>query len=231
MISELVPGIRWLSLGWVAPVRHNAYLVDDGGVLTLVDAGTPWDARKIRADLGEVGLAVDDIDRVLITHYDLDHVGGLFSLLPELDAPVHVGEADARLALAEDSPSWLHHKGAFHRLARRYRSLPEELPVVRVSDGQGIGGFTAYHTPGHNPGHTVYVHEDLDAAMLGDLVWEDEGELTTPIWLDSYDMATLRESVRDFAARTPDFEVACMGHGEPIRSGGHAALSRLAARL
>ena len=230
MSSELAPGVWWLSLGWVAPFRQNAYLVDDGGTLTLVDAGTPWDARKIRSGLLDAGFGVADVDRVLITHYDLDHVGGLFAL-PNLDAPVYVGEADARLALGEDTPSWLHHKGAFHRLARRYRSLPERLPVERVADGDAIGGFVAYHTPGHNPGHTVYVHEERGVGLLGDLVWESDGELTTPIWFDSYDMDTLRESVRSFAARVPDFEIACMGHGEPLLLGGNEALDRLAATL
>lgn len=230
MAERLAPGVWWLKLGWIPLLKGNSYLVDDDGTLTLVDAGLPWDAGRLRGGLAEAGYAVADIDRVLVTHYDLDHVGGLFRL-PDLDAPVYVGEADARLALGEDDPSWLHHKGAFHRIARRFRSLPASLPVRRVGEGDRIGGFVAYHTPGHNPGHMVYVHEDRGVALLGDLVWEEDGALTPPIWLDSYDVATIHESIRALAARVAPFEVACMGHGHPLRTGGSLALTHLAHSL
>jgi glyoxylase-like metal-dependent hydrolase (beta-lactamase superfamily II) len=77
----------------------------------------------------------------------------------------------------------------------------------------------------------VFVHEGLDAAFLGDLVWEEDGELTPPFWLDSYDMRAVRRSIRSFADRTPPFEVACMGHGTPFVEGGYGALRRLVDRL
>jgi glyoxylase-like metal-dependent hydrolase (beta-lactamase superfamily II) len=97
-----------------------------------------------------------------------------------------------------------------------------------VEDGDQIGKFGAFHTPGHNPGHTVYVHEELGAAFLGDLVWSEDGKLTIPIWFDSYDMDEVRESVRWFAAESPPFEVACVAHGGPMVEGGHGALQELA---
>ena len=100
-----------------------------------------------------------------------------------------------------------------------------------IADGEAVGGFRAYHTPGHNPGHTVYVHERLGVAFLGDLVWGAEGGLTTPIWLDSYDMERLAASVRDLAGRVGEFEVAAMGHGDPVTAGGAAALTALAEQV
>ena len=47
----------------------------------------------------------------------------------------------------------------------------------RVADGASVGGFDAVYAPGHTPGHTVYMHEGLDAAFLGDLVAERGGSL------------------------------------------------------
>jgi len=32
-----------------------------------------------------------------------------------------------------------------------------------------VGGFTAYHTPGHTAGHVAYHHPELGVALLGDL--------------------------------------------------------------
>jgi len=225
MAVQIADGVWHLDLGLVPPLASNAYLVDDGEV-TLVDTGLRWNRPSLRGELRAAGYVPGDLDRVLLTHYDLDHTGGL-SRLRDARPPVYLGDGDARLLSAEWSPPWLHHKGLFHRAARTLFPLPEGTDLRCVRDGDRIGRFTAHHTPGHNPGHTVYVHDD-GAAFLGDLVWEQEGELTTPVWFDSYDVAELRASIRSLADRI-EFEVACMGHGDPLHDA--TALSDLAARL
>lgn len=230
MAERLADGVWYLDLGWPAPLGANAFLVDDGE-WTLVDTGFPLNGRRLRDELAETGVAVEAIDRVLLTHYDLDHVGGLARLVPDLDAPAYLGTTDLDLLFGRWHPPWLHHKGLFHRVLRRLYRLPDAVELHPVSDGDRLGGFVAHHTPGHNPGHMVYVHEGLELALLGDLAWSKPKGLVTPIWLDSYDMRTLRESIRSFAERAPPFEVAGTGHGDPLRTGGHAALQALAARL
>jgi len=236
MVRELRPGVWLLELGLIAPLASNAYLVDegrlgaDGDALTLVDTGLWWNQPTIRDELDTAGYGPADLDRVLVTHYDLDHVGGLNRLVPDFDGPVSVGRDDLALLDGRSQPDLLHHKGLFHRASRRLFSLPD-LDLVPLADGATVGGFTAYHTPGHNPGHLVYHHEGASTAFLGDLVWADEGGLTTPFWGDSYDMAQLRESVTSLAARMPAFDVAAMGHGDPLVTGGSDALGALARRL
>jgi len=230
MADRLAPGLHRLDLGWPAPFGTTAYLVDDGD-LTLVDAGFPRNAPSLRAEIGDAGYAVAEIDRVLVTHYDLDHLGGLSRLVPDLTAPVYVGRGDLDLIRGGADPPLLHHKGLFHRGLRAVYSPPGSLTYHPVDDGDRIGGFEAFHTPGHNPGHTVYVHGDLGAAFLGDLAWGEDGGLTIPIWLDSYDVAEIRESVRRFAAAAPPFELACVAHGPPVLEGGSRALRALADRV
>ncbi|MFB6173848.1 MAG: MBL fold metallo-hydrolase [Halobacteriales archaeon] len=230
MAERLAPGLHLLDLGWAAPLGANAYLVDDGEI-TLVDAGFPLNATRVREEIRAAGVAVADVDRVLLTHYDLDHVGGLSRLVPDLEAPVYLGDLDLRLLRGEWDPPALHHKGLFHRGLRRLHRLPDSLELHPVHDGDEVGGFRAFHTPGHNPGHTVYVHAGLGAAMLGDLVWAEDGGLTTPVLLDSYDLATIRNSVRRFAAEAPPFEMACVAHGRPLLADGDDALRALADRL
>ncbi|SFS08323.1 Glyoxylase, beta-lactamase superfamily II [Halomicrobium zhouii] len=229
MARKLADGAWYLDLGLIPPFASNSFLVDDGD-LTLVDAGLWWNEPSVRDELADAGYAVGDLDRVLITHYDLDHVGGLKRLLPEFDGPVYLGRPDYDFLNHDSHPQWAHHKGLFHRVTRRLFPLPGEMDVRPVDDGDRVGKFTVYLTPGHNPGHAVYVH-DSGVAFLGDLVWEDEGALTPPFWLDSYDMRELRESIRDLAERTGPFDIAAMAHGEPIRSGGDDALLALAERL
>ena len=225
MARQVTDGVSLLEVAWPEPIGANAYLLDDGEV-TLVDAGVPVPRRSLAGELREAGYALSEIDRVLLTHYDVDHVGGLARV--DIDAPVYLGALDCRLLRRSWSPPWTHHKGAFHRLARRVYSL-SGLDLRPVEDGDRIGGFRALHTPGHNPGHTVYLHPETGTAMLGDLVWNTSRGFVTPPWIDSYDTDRLAESVARMAGER--FGAACMGHGKPLGSGGDKALAALASSL
>ncbi|WP_435097979.1 MBL fold metallo-hydrolase [Halorubrum sp. N11] len=224
MATEIADGV------WRFDCRGvNAYLVFDD-VPTLVDAGTPWDEATIRSGIDEAGLEVGDIGRVLLTHYDLDHVGTLAALAPDLDATVHAYGFDATLLRGTRSPPLRNHKGLIQRLGALVAESPD-VDVVGVADGETLGSFTAYHTPGHTPGHVAYVSEELGVGLLGDLVSESDGELTPSGWLISYDTDAVETSVRGLAEHAPPFDVACVGHGDPLATGGAEALARLAARL
>lgn len=221
MTRSVTDVVTLLDIAWPEPVGANAYLVDDGD-LTLVDAGVPIPRRSLRREIQRAGYAVDDIDRVLLTHYDIDHVGGLARL--DLDVPVYIGAEDFGLVRRSWSPRWHHHKGAFHRLVRRVYSL-SSFDLRPLYDGERIGSFRAIHTPGHNPGHMVYVHTASEAVLVGDLVWHTESGFAPPPWIDTYDTDLLAQSIEK-VAETP-FEAACMGHGPPLSSGGHDLLVAL----
>ncbi len=223
MTSELVADrVYRLDLGIV-----NAYLVDDGET-TLIDAGTPTATADIRAALADAGYGERDLDRVLLTHFDVDHVGTLADLA--FDGPIHAAEPDASHLDGSRTPPLSNRKGAFQRVASLFLTRPSG-PVRRIEDGESIGGFDAHHAPGHTPGHTVYVHEALGAAFLGDLVAERGGSLTTPPWPLTRDPSENAASIRALADAGPPFAVAAMGHGEPLATGGSDALRDLARRL
>ncbi len=205
----------------------NVYLVDDGE-LTLIDGGTPSDAKAIRDGIRALGHAVADVDRVLLTHYDYDHVGALASL--GLSAPIHAGEPDATYVTGAAKPPLANRKGAMQRLVGRKLDFPD-LTSLPVADREEIGGFRAYHVPGHTPGHTVYLHEGCDVAFLGDCVRTKESTFhPMPGWLCA-DSKRNHESIKEFSDRTPTFDYGAPGHGEPITAGASAVLRRLAAGL
>ncbi|WP_459865006.1 MBL fold metallo-hydrolase [Halorubrum trueperi] len=58
----------------------NAYLIDDRGTLTLVDAGMPWDAPRLKEGLACIGATVSDVDRVLVTHYQFERIAGFLPM-------------------------------------------------------------------------------------------------------------------------------------------------------
>lgn len=206
--------------------KPNAFVVDDGEV-TLVDAGWPGDESTVREGLRSAGLAPSDVDRVLITHYDADHVGTLSRLTPELDAPVYVHAKEVPYVAGKRLPPWTARHGleALHRLYYRRLALPD-LPVRSVEDGDTVGGFRVYHTPGHTPGHVVYVHEGTATAFLGDLAYGLGDSLRASGRLTSYDPTQVTESIRSLLTRTGEFRYVCPGHGPPLAD-GHGLLREL----
>jgi glyoxylase-like metal-dependent hydrolase (beta-lactamase superfamily II) len=205
----------------------NVYLVDDGD-LTLVDAGLPGDAKEIREGIRALGHAVADVDRVLLTHFDYDHVGALASL--GLNASIYTGEPDATYVTGAVKPPLTNKKGFMQRLLSRNLDFPD-LTSLPVTDGEKIGGFRAYHTPGHTAGHVVYLHSEFDIAFLGDCVRETERTLQPMSkWLCA-DSKRNHESIKELSERTPTFDYGAPGHGEVITAGASAVLRRVAAGL
>lgn len=223
MLTELRDGVWWLDCTGV-----NVYLVEDGDGLTVVDTGTPFDAARIEAGIDQAGFARADVERILLTHYDVDHVGAAATLA--VDAPIYIGRGDVAYATGDERPPLRGSKTLIQLLGGPFvRNLPEDR-VRPVDDSDSIGGFTAVHTPGHTPGHTVYLHEDRDAAFLGDAVMERNGSLRPSPWVVSYDTREVERSLRDLETRAGDFEVAAMGHGLPFgRRGGERLRETVAA--
>ncbi|MFC6757289.1 MULTISPECIES: MBL fold metallo-hydrolase [Haloarcula] len=223
MVTTLADDVWWYDL-----TGTNAFLVDDGS-LTLVDAGTAFHASELIGGLRAAGFELRDLDRILITHFDMDHVGGL-SAFDGTEVTIHVGAADAPLVTGERKPPLSNHKGLIQRLGGPLASPPDN-PVEPVVDGDTVGTFTVYETPGHTPGHVCYVSESLSTAFLGDLVRESGGRLKPSPWVISYDTAAVERSVRSLVERAPEFEVAGMGHGVPFKKGGSERLSDIVKRL
>lgn len=64
----------------------NALLLSCGDTHLLVDAGIS--CRRITAGLRELGLTLDDLTAILITHTHTDHISGLQTLLKHSDIPI-----------------------------------------------------------------------------------------------------------------------------------------------
>jgi phosphoribosyl 1,2-cyclic phosphodiesterase len=71
----------------------NAALVCRNGVYVLLDAGIS--CRRITASLRELGLEMDDLSAVFITHTHTDHVSGLQTLVNRCDVPVFASRRTA----------------------------------------------------------------------------------------------------------------------------------------
>ena len=217
MVQQLTEGVWWVDLMGV-----NAYLVEDD-VLTLVDAGMPWHAGTIERAIEEIGYEPTDLTRVLVTHYDFDHVGGLSGLRP---STIHAGERDADLVAKRQTPSFSNRKSAFQRMVGMFTQKPT-APVTPLRDGEEIGSFTAIATPGHTTGHVAYVSSELDVAFVGDLVTSDGSGLSPSPWYMTQDTDVNRESIEHLVEEMPAVDVVAPGHGPPLSDGGYGALAAL----
>jgi glyoxylase-like metal-dependent hydrolase (beta-lactamase superfamily II) len=227
MSEELASGVWAISCRGV-----YAYLVEDGESLVLVDAGTPWDADAIREGVLDAGFALADVDRVLVTHYDLDHVGALAALDDDLSATVYASDVDGRVLTAERKPPLRGLKAVLTRFVMIPLVDRPSLEVRFVGEGDTVGSFEVFETPGHTPGHLCYVSEERDVGLLGDLVnGNEDGSMDRVPWVVDGNRRRAGESIRAFADRTPAFDVACMGHGDPLAEGGDEAVRALADEL
>ena len=76
----------------------NAYLLEDGGEVTIVDAGLPGYWRDLPAELASMGRTIEDVRALLLTHGHSDHIGFAERIRRDRGVPIHVLEADAALA-------------------------------------------------------------------------------------------------------------------------------------
>jgi glyoxylase-like metal-dependent hydrolase (beta-lactamase superfamily II) len=170
--------------------RVNCYLIEDDP-LTLVDTG-PNSGKALDAlerALGEHGRRIEDLERIVITHQHLDHLGLLGILADrsgaevcalDLLAPVmtelgahfeHDDELAEALMLRHGIPRDV--VTALRAVSRAYRGWGGSAPVDRpLADGDRLqfAGRTleVQHRPGHSPSDTLFWDPDRAVLIGGD---------------------------------------------------------------
>ncbi|MGH7679863.1 MAG: MBL fold metallo-hydrolase, partial [Gemmatimonadaceae bacterium] len=144
----------------VGPFQENSYLVSDETTRrgVLIDPGD--DASRI---IRMVRSADVTVEAIWLTHAHIDHIGAVAEVTRLWKVPVFLHDADLVL----------YRRAAQHAA---FYGLPFEQPSDpdrSLSDGDvlsvGAERFTVRHTPGHSPGHVVFVHEK--SLLGGDLLF------------------------------------------------------------
>ena len=92
---EITPDVHLIPGGFV-----NTYLISDPDGLTLIDAGLARRWRKILKYIASLGHAPQDLRRILVTHADGDHAGGLAALQAASGARVYASPIEAEALAA-----------------------------------------------------------------------------------------------------------------------------------
>lgn len=192
----------------VTPLEQNCSLIwcEATGRAALIDPGGEVDYLLAAAAAEGVVL-----ERLLLTHGHLDHVGGALELSERLDLPIegpHVADA-----------FWL-------------RQMPEQaamfgFPPARpfaphrwLADGDtvrvGEQDLEVIHCPGHTPGHVVFFHRSGRLAFVGDVLFRGSvGRTDFPLG----DARALVQSIRHRLFPLGDDVAFVPGHG-PMSSFG-----------
>jgi len=141
----------------------------------LIDPGPASTLDTIEAGLAMHGLALADIQTILLTHIHLDHAGATGTLLrryPHIRVYVHMRGAPHLVA-----PEKLIHSAtrlygdAMQRLWGPIRPVPEQaINVLSGGETLRIGGraLYVYEARGHANHHVIYFDKRSGAAWIGD---------------------------------------------------------------
>lgn len=170
----------------------NAYLVNTGRNLLLIDAGAAGlfgpTLGNILANMKAAGYEPDEVDTVLLTHLHADHIGGLVDaggkpVFPKARIMMPRAEHDFWLSAkqAAQAPSAMQ---GFFRMAQEiaapYQAVGRWQPFTGGS--QILPGIRALAANGHTPGHTAYLIESAGQKLTiwGDLVHAHAVQLAHP---------------------------------------------------
>lgn len=147
-------------------IGFNCLLVQNGHQNILIDAGKGTD--KLVSSLAAAGLTPDDIDVLIVTHSDFDHIGGLRHfqnarlILPKQAYDLwtnsttrHEMIENFKTVFLKFLPADFVAKGAAYREkygAEILPSLKDRIQFVEAEE-EFINGFKMVFAPGHRPDH------------------------------------------------------------------------------
>ena len=180
----------------LGPFRSNCYVVRSergASEAAVIDPGD--DPTALRLELARMGTRTAGI---LVTHSDVDHIGGVAALAEGAGVDVWAPEGEAN-ALRDGAT-----RGGMH--------VTPHDPAHTVSGGDEITvagiTFEVLDVPGHSAGHIAFLADDQ--LFSGDLLFAGS---VGRVDLEGGDWETLLASVRSLLERLPADTVLHPGHG------------------
>ncbi len=209
---EIAPNVHWIDAGSV-----NLYLFADEDGWTLVDAGMPRRQHLVFDTLAELGQQPTDLKRILITHSDVDHAGGLAAIQAESGAVVITSQEAKPHLLSGKSPNHLPKIAQFVvNFLIKYKPIKEEN-IQFVADGDllpYLGGLHVIQTFGHTLDHYSFFSPSTGILFAGDAINTREGRINPSPPSITADKDLAAQSAIKLLELAPA-TLAC-GHGRPL---------------
>ncbi|SEG75218.1 Glyoxylase, beta-lactamase superfamily II [Paenibacillus sp. UNC499MF] len=231
-----------LQLG---PMTIHPVILFDKDSWTLVDTGMPGSAPAILELAKQAGIGELPLRSIVLTHQDIDHIGGLPGILAaaggQTDVLAHPGDEGAingtqpmLKMTAERLAGFLEQVPADVReqFERTFLNPPGPNVDRTLADGETLpcgGGLTVIHTPGHTPGHVSLYHAPSKTLIAGDAMIAKNGELTGPNPAATPNMGQALESLKKFVGF--DIARAVCYHGGLVQGGVNENIARVAKQV
>lgn len=240
-MNEVADGVYRLGTRWA-----NFHLVVEGDEGLLVDAGYPRYFKQLRAATQALGLGLQGIRAVIVTHHHVDHAGTAEAVRSQAGARIFVGPGDAEIVRGE-RPS--HPPHGFWRNAARPSMIAYLLHSARAGGGRYRPVASAeildeggpldlpgrpriIPTPGHTAGHCAVWLEERAVLVSGDaLVNFDYASGRRGLSLHRFneDRVAAIESLSRLEGLP--VETVLFGHGDPWSGGLDRAIEIVRERL
>lgn len=191
----------------------NVYLVT-GTHLFLVDSGLPGQEQKICSYLRLIGVEPTDVHGIVLTHFDVDHVGSVLALQKLTKCPLYAHTLEIPYILGQVArpgvKRWL-------PLATRYiyGKLNAPSEIHPLENGDIFEDWEIIHTPGHTPGHLILYRNGI--AIVGDLFQGGNVRLAPRYF--TWDTSVLRKSTQTVIERPLRWILP--GHGPATPASSH----------
>ena len=180
----------------------NAFLVNTGNSLVLVDSGT---ADCFGAHLGSVmknlkaaGYQPEQVDTILLTHLHPDHSCGVSKngVANYPNATIYVSEDEANYWLNPKQLSKIpkeqkdNYTGTVEKIKTALAPYQAKQQFKTFKLGDNIKGFEVISTAGHTPGHFSYQLKTTgeDVIFIGDIVHSHTVQFDRPETAIEYDI-------------------------------------------
>ena len=206
----------------VPHVVANPYVIVDEDGVTVIDTGLPRSEKRILAYIAGVGKQAQDIKRIIITHADLDHFGGLAALQAASGARTYASKIEADAIATGKSSRQIKPAGfslrrmLFALVSPFVKATPFQIDELLLEGDKlpALGGLVVLETPGHTPGHISLFAPSAGVLFCGDSMVSDQNKLQGSRPGITWDESRARESERKQAALGA--QIVCSGHGPVV---------------
>jgi glyoxylase-like metal-dependent hydrolase (beta-lactamase superfamily II) len=186
----------------VTPLQQNCSLIwnQDSKIGALIDPG--GEAARLLEIINKHDVI---IEKILVTHPHVDHVGAVFELAQTLEVPIIGPQTDDQFWIdslpIQSKMFGVPCSGVF--TPERWLSQGDQVRLGNLL-------FDVCHCPGHTPGHVVFVEKKHKIAFVGDVLFKGSiGRTDFP----KGDHATLLKSIKDRLWQLDDDIQFVPGHG------------------